>query len=110
MDSEQGQPPRRTSASVVRKDDFDMRLGKVVMYTIVSTGFSVVAHRMGVACRGQTPLMTADGLENFKLLLDHARVHYRHFKEQWDTQTPQTYLTEAEVEKALAPTVALAEG
>ena len=104
MSTPQGQPtPTQRTASVAVKHDFDMRLGKVLIYTIAASGFSIVAHRGGVACRGQMPLMAENGVREFMKLFERAIVHHHHLKKTWDEGPNQTILSELIVDQRMAP-------
>lgn len=106
MGTPQGQPiPTQRTASVAVKHDFDMRLGKVLVYTVAASGFSIVAHRGGVACRGQMPLMVENGVREFVKLFDRAIVHHQHLKKTWDDGGNQTILSELIVDQQLAPVI-----
>lgn len=107
MEQIQGQiPPTGFVGRVARfdrKEDFDMKLGKVLIYTFNVTGFQIVVHRSGVAFRGTMPVMTRVGVESFKMVLDRVLIHQEHLKKTWDDGPSQTFLSEEQVSVFLNP-------
>jgi len=86
------------TASFQRGEGFDMTVGRVLTYTLPMTGFTIVAHRFGVAWRGSVPIMSRNGVEALIGIIRRAVVHHEHLKTSYDSIEGQSYLSEAETD------------
>lgn len=105
MDTPQGQP-KKNVAQFIRKETHDLQLGKILIYQLNVTGFTIVMHKDGVAFRGTIPVLKRDGMTSLKKMFDRAIVHHEHLKKTWDAGIgQQSYLNEDEVDVMLTPIV-----
>lgn len=87
-----------------RQEDLDLQLGKVLLYNLNISPFSIVMHRGGVSFRGTIPLVGRQGIDMLKKIFDRAIVHHEHLKATYDLGPgQQTYLTEQEVDVKVSP-------
>jgi hypothetical protein len=88
--------PSGTTAMIHRSEGFDVAVGRVLIYTLAMTGFTIIAHRYGIACKGTIPVIQRDGVNSLAGLFQRALIHHEHLAKTW-TSGVQSYLTEGEI-------------
>lgn len=94
--------PAPAAGRFQRLESFDISVGRIIAYQLTTTGFTILAHRFGVAARGSVPLMAPEGLEALATVFRRAGVHATHLRATWDSGQ-QSYLTEDQVTAFLMP-------
>lgn len=87
--------------SFQRGEGFDMTVGRVLTYTLMVSGFTIVAHRFGISWRGTIPVVTRRGLLDLIKIQKKAVLHHEHLKASYDAGE-QSYLTEEQVSERLS--------
>lgn len=97
--------PVAANGQFQRVEAFEVAVGRIIGYQLTTTGFTILAHRFGVAARGTLPLMAPAALEALAVVFRRAGVHATHLRKTWDAGQ-QSYLTEDQVTAFLAPVIA----